>query len=357
MAEKYDHKKIEAKWQKIWEETQAFKAEEDSQKPKQYILDIFPYPSGDGLHVEHAEGYTATDIYSRYKRMRGFNVLHPMGWDAFGLPAENYAIKTGVPPQQTTDAAIDTFRRQIQQLGLSYDWDRELAAHRPDYYRWTQWFFLFLYKHGLAEKRMAKVNWCPKDQTVLANEQTVSESGEKGVCVRCGTKVVQKDLEQWFFKITDFADALVDDLDQVDWPESTKINQRNWIGRSEGAEIKFEIRNSKSEIRVFTTRPDTIFGATYLVLAPEHPEVANLKSQISNWNEVEAYIEKTKNKTELERQEEQKDKTGAELKGVKALNPATKEEIPVWVADYVLGGYGTGAVMAVPAHDERDHQF
>ena len=356
MAEKYDHKAVEKKWQQKWAADKTFKTPPPQGK-KLYVLDMFPYPSGDGLHVGHVEGYTATDIYSRFKRMQGYQVLHPMGWDAFGLPAENYAIKTGINPKETTEAAINTFRRQIMELGLSYDWEREVGAHQPEYYKWTQWFFLFLYKHGLAEKRMAKVNWCPKDQTVLANEQTVSESGEKGVCVRCGTKVVQKDLEQWFFKITDFADALVDDLDQVDWPESTKINQRNWIGRSEGAELKFEIRNSKSEIRVFTTRPDTLFGATYLVLAPEHPEVANLKSQISNWNEVEAYIEKTKNKTELERQEEQKDKTGAELKGVKALNPATKEEIPVWVADYVLGGYGTGAVMAVPAHDERDHQF
>ena len=356
MAEKYDHKAVEKKWQQKWAADKTFKTPPPQGK-KLYVLDMFPYPSGDGLHVGHVEGYTATDIYSRFKRMQGYQVLHPMGWDAFGLPAENYAIKTGINPKETTEAAINTFRRQIMELGLSYDWEREVGAHQPEDYKWTQWFFLFLYKHGLAEKRMAKVNWCPKDQTVLANEQTVSESGEKGVCVRCGTKVVQKDLEQWFFKITDFADALVDDLDQVDWPESTKINQRNWIGRSEGAELKFEIRNSKSEIRVFTTRPDTLFGATYLVLAPEHPEVANLKSQILNWNEVEAYIEKTKNKTELERQEEQKDKTGAELKGVKALNPATKEEIPVWVADYVLGGYGTGAVMAVPAHDERDHQF
>lgn len=367
----YDHKKIEKKWQKRWEDAHAFRAEEDSKKEKLYVLDMFPYPSGAGLHVGHVEGYTATDIYSRYQRMRGKNVLHPMGWDAFGLPAENYAIKTGVPPQKTTDDAIENFRKQIKSLGLSYDWEREIGTHTPLYYQWTQWFFLFLYKNGLAEKRMAKVNWCPKDQTVLANEQTVSESGEKGVCVRCGTKVIQKDLEQWFFKITEFADQLVDDLDQVDWPESTKINQRNWIGRSEGAEINFLInfkhnpayndsenkRGGPTVVRIFTTRPDTLFGATYMVLAPEHPLIETFLPRIKNADEVKKYIEAAKNKTDLERQEEQKDKTGVELKGIKAINPANKEEISIFVADYVLGGYGTGAIMAVPAHDERDHAF
>ncbi len=353
----YDHKKIEKKWQKVWEDTAAFTASNDSTKEKHYVLDMFPYPSGSGLHVGHVEGYTATDIYSRYKRMRGYNVLHPMGWDAFGLPAENYAIKTGVAPQKTTDDAIENFRKQIKSLGLSYDWSREVGTHTPEYYKWTQWFFLTLYKNGFAEKRMAKVNWCPKDQTVLANEQTVSETGEKGVCVRCGTKVVQKDLSQWFFKITDFADQLVDDLDTVDWPESTKINQRNWIGRSEGAEIDFTVASSGEKIKVFTTRPDTIFGATYMVLAPEHSLVTALADRLQNKDEVFAYVEAAKNKTDLERQEESKDKTGVELKGVKAVNPATKEEIPVFIADYVLGGYGTGAIMAVPAHDERDFAF
>lgn len=357
MAEKYDHKAIEQKWQKKWEETQAFRAADDSSKPKTYILDMFPYPSGDGLHVGHVEGYTATDIYSRYKRMCGFEVLHPIGWDAFGLPAENFAIKTGVPPQETTDKSIGNFRKQIKSLGLSYDWSRELGTHTPEYYKWTQWFFLFLYKNGLAEKKMAKVNWCSKDQTVLANEQTVSESGEKGVCVRCGTKVVQKDLSQWFFKITDFADALVDDLDTVDWPESTKTNQRNWIGRSEGAQITFQIANSKSQIEIFTTRPDTLFGATYMVLAPEHSLVEEMSASISNKNEVFAYVAQAKNKTDLDRQEEAKDKTGVELKGIRAINPANQEEIPVYIADYVLWGYGTGAIMAVPAHDERDFAF
>jgi leucyl-tRNA synthetase len=354
---KYDHKKVEKKWQKKWEESQAFRADDSSSKEKLYVLDMFPYPSGAGLHVGHVEGYTATDIYSRYKRMRGYNVLHPMGWDAFGLPAENYAIKTGVPPLKTTNDAIETFRAQIKSLGLSYDWAREIAAHTPEYYHWTQWFFLFLYKNGLAEKRMAKVNWCPKDQTVLANEQTVSETGEKGVCVRCGTKVIQKDLEQWFFKITDFADALVDDLDKVDWPESTKINQRNWIGRSEGAEIDFTVAGSGGKIKVFTTRPDTLFGATYMVLAPEHTLVESFIEKAENGKEIKKYVEAAKNKTDLERQEEAKDKTGVEIKGIKAINPANQEEIPIFIADYVLGGYGTGAIMAVPAHDERDYAF
>jgi leucyl-tRNA synthetase len=562
MAAKYDHKSVEKKWQKRWADDNAFAASDSSDKEKLYVLDMFPYPSGAGLHVGHVEGYTATDIYSRFKRMQGYNVLHPMGWDAFGLPAENYAIKTGIPPAKTTEDAIAMFRTQIQSLGLSYDWSREVGAHRPDYYKWTQWFFLFLYKNGLAEKRMAKVNWCPKDQTVLANEQTVSETGEKGVCFRCGTKVVQKDLEQWFFKITQYADQLADDLDQVDWPESTKVAQRNWIGRSEGAEIDFAVageqgiteaafasnnqgklkrmqtlfkagglaitlktpidigvenfdvvedgatlmenaekkarslagkanipvfaddsgffingtkidpvtvkRNalagldeksltveeiakkmqdyyaeiaskqggrvdaewhnalclilpdgsarkvetirpviltnesrgnvdpylplrglyiSKATnkyvleqteveeleelqpitdglkkiftplIKVFTTRPDTLFGATYLVLAPEHALVEALSQKLENGDEVRKYVAAAKNKTDLERQEEAKDKTGVELRGVRAINPATGEEIPIYVADYVLGGYGTGAIMAVPAHDERDYQF
>ena len=355
MAEKYDHKKIEAKWQKIWEKTQAFKAEEDSSKPKAYILDMFPYPSGDGLHVGHVEGYTATDIYSRYKRMCGFNVLHPMGWDAFGLPAENYAIKTGVPPQETTDKSIENFRKQIKALGLSYDWSREVGTHNPDYYRWTQWLFTKFFERGLVYKKKALVNWDPVDQTVLANEQVLPD----GTAERSGAKVEKRDLEQWFFKITDYADELADSLDKVDWPESTKINQRNWIGRSEGAEIEFQLTMSTPgvAIKVFTTRPDTLFGATYLVLAPEHEQVASLKEQVSNKSEVEKYINDAKNKSDIERSAEGKEKTGVELKGIKAINPANKEEIPVWIADYVLGHYGTGAIMAVPAHDERDYEF
>lgn len=349
----YDHKKIEKKWQEKWKEENSFAADDSSNKKKLYVLDMFPYPSGAGLHVGHVEGYTATDIYSRFKRMQGYNVLHPMGWDSFGLPAENYAVKTGIPPAKTTEEAINTFRAQMKNLGFSYDWAREVGAHTPEYYKWTQWFFLFLYKNGLAYKKKAFVNWDPVDQTVLANEQVLPD----GTAERSGAKVEQRELEQWFFKITEYADALVDDLDKVDWPESTKINQRNWIGRSEGAQIKFQIANSKSQIEVFTTRPDTLFGATYMVLAPEHPEISNFKSQITNWDEVLRYIEATKNKTDLERQEGEKDKTGVEIKGVKAINPANKEEIPIFVADYVLGGYGTGAIMAVPAHDERDYAF
>lgn len=358
MKGKYDHTAVEKKWQDHWDEARAFAAPASPAGQKLYVLDMFPYPSGDGLHVGHVEGYTATDIYSRFKRLQGYSVMHPMGWDAFGLPAENYAIKTGVHPMETTDKAIDTFRRQIKSLGLSYDWDREVGAHTPEYYKWTQWFFLFLYKNGLAYKKLAKVNWCPKDQTVLANEQTVSESGEKGVCVRCGTKVVQKDLEQWFFKITEFADALHDDLDQVDWPESTKINQRNWIGRSEGAEITFKVQGTTHTVKVFTTRPDTLFGATYMVLAPEHPLIGELKSSIQNYeSEVLPYMEAAKNKSDIDRSAEGREKTGVELKGIKAINPANQEEIPVYIADYVLSTYGTGAIMAVPAHDERDYEF
>ncbi|MSR70651.1 leucine--tRNA ligase [Candidatus Kaiserbacteria bacterium] len=351
MASTYDPKEIEAKWQKKWEESRAFAAEDTSDKPKQYILDMFPYPSGDGLHVGHVEGYTATDIYSRYQRMRGFNVLHPMGWDAFGLPAENYAIKTGVPPQETTDKSINNFRKQIKALGLSYDWDREVGTHNPDYYRWTQWLFAQFFEKGLVYKKKALVNWDPVDQTVLANEQVLPD----GTAERSGAKVEKRDLEQWFFKITDYADELADSLDKVDWPESTKINQRNWIGRSEGAQIKFPISNSQFSIEVFTTRPDTLFGATYVVLAPEHPLVTSLPYE--NKAEVEAYVQEAKNKSDIDRSAEGKDKTGVELKGVKAINPANKEEVPVWVADYVLGHYGTGAIMAVPAHDERDKEF
>ena len=354
--ERYDHAAIEKKWQEVWEKEEAFRAEEDSKKPKAYVLDMFPYPSGDGLHVGHVESYSATDIYSRYKRMKGFNVLHPTGWDAFGLPAENYAIKTGVPPQETTDRAIANFRRQMKSLGLSYDWSREVGTHNPDYYRWTQWLFTKFFEKGLVYKKKALVNWDPVDQTVLANEQVLPD----GTAERSGARVEKRDLEQWFFKVTDYADELADSLDGLDWPESTKINQRNWIGRSEGAQIKFPISNSQFSVEVFTTRPDTLFGATYLVLAPEHPllqEVASNKLQVSNKSEVEKYINEAKNKSDIDRSAEGKEKTGVELKGVKAINPANQEEISVWIADYVLGHYGTGAIMAVPAYDERDAEF
>ncbi len=555
--ESYDHKKIEKKWQEKWLASHAYRADDASVKEKKYVLDMFPYPSGAGLHVGHVEGYTATDIYSRFLRMKGYEVIHPMGWDSFGLPAENYAIKTQVPPQKTTEEAIATFTRQINSLGLSYDWSRELAAHRPDYYRWTQWLFLLLYKNGLAYRAQAKVNWCPKDQTVLANEQVVD-----GACERCGTAVTQKDLKQWFFRITSYAEELISGLDTIDWPESTKIAQKNWIGKSEGAEITFpladlsaysgdvvfatnnegklkrmqwlfeeaglqitlkrpkdigiedfdvvengrtleenvekkaravadktdlpvladdsgfyieneildpvkvkrnalngvdektlsveevgakmleyyrsiasnhggsveaEWRNSfclifgrevihkqsirpvtltnepkgemdphlplrplyvskatgkhvllqtKEEellemqpiidtikelwtpkIRVFTTRPDTLYGATYMVLAPEHPLIERALAKIENSDEVSNYIKQARLKTDLERTVTAKEKTGVELKGLMAINPGTEERIPIFVADYVLSTYGTGAIMAVPAHDERDFEF
>jgi leucyl-tRNA synthetase len=532
--QKYNPQKIEAKWQKYWEAHETFAANNADKRPKKYILDMFPYPSGVGLHVGHPEGYTATDILSRFSRMNGFNVLHPMGWDAFGLPAENYAIKEGVHPQKTTQKNIKRFTEQIKAIGLSYDWSREINTSDPDYYKWTQWLFLQLYKKGLAYKKEASVNWCPKDNTVLANEQVVD-----GKCERCGTTVIQKNLSQWFFKITDYAEELLLDLDKLDWPEPIKLMQKNWIGKSQGAEIDFmlarppvkrfvilhgkrssppssplsgfipwlakrleekgfevqvpilpnpnepndieqvefvknhctldeqsvvighsfggvvalrlleqgikvnrailvatpysgtfldgkerptvaaavkkgfdfkKIKEQAKEfyllydtgdyvvpisdgeayaeklnvninkvkgqkphltgveepevlnaclpfIKVFTTRPDTIFGATYMVLAPEHITVKNLESRIQNLEEVQKYIEATKKKSELQRTQLEKEKTGVELKGIKAINPVTKQEIPVWIADYVITGYGTGAIMAVPAHDERDWEF
>lgn len=527
---KYDHKKIEQKWQKRWSQSEIYKTEESSDKPKCYILDMFPYPSGEGLHVGHVEGQTATDIYSRYMRMRGYNVLHPMGWDAFGLPAENYAIKTGVHPKETTARAINNFREQIKNLGFSYDWSREINTSSPDYYKWTQWLFLLLYKNGYAYKKNAPVNWDPVDQTVLANEQVLPD----GTADRSGAKVIKKDLEQWFFKITDFADALFDDLDLVDWPESTVNAQRNWIGRSKGAKISFEtdakfhyvllhgyksspdlnfhpwlknelekrghtvevpalpnsndpnieeqvqfvlenvrftektilighslgsvvalkalersgtsiqklvlvagfqdsdikvergnrnyfksfdwvfdfeklrrlsrqivilrdvqdevvpssqadklqrslggqivdfqavlshavakeepevLRAALENIEVFTTRPDTLFGATYVVLAPEHGLLKSFEPFISNQKEVLEYIERARQKTDIERTAEGKEKTGVEIQGIKAVNPASQKEMSIFVADYILFEYGTGAIMAVPAHDERDFDF
>ena len=363
----YNHKEIESKWQKKWAEKNVYETGIGG-KEKCYVLDMFPYPSGSGLHVGHPKGYIATDIYSRYKRANGYDVLHPMGWDAFGLPAENYAIKTKIHPQETTEKAIINFKEQIKGLSLSYDWDREINTSSPEYYRWTQWIFLQLYKNGLAYKKNAKVNWCESCKTVLANEQVVN-----GACDRCGNSVIQKELPQWFFKITDFSDELIDDLDALDWPESTKISQKNWIGRSGGAEIEFQLaastrtnadwtqtnadKNSVGSIKVFTTRPDTLFGATYMVLAPEHPLLEELKESIENWAYVEKYTKKAINKTDLERISDGKNKTGIILEGVLAINPVNGREIPVFVADYVLGGYGTGAIMAVPAHDERDREF
>jgi len=361
----YNHQQIEKKWQQQWQSDPLKLADDRSKKKKKYVLDMFPYPSGEGLHVGHVESYTATDIISRYLRMQGYNVLHPQGFDAFGLPAENYAVKTGVHPAKTTAAATAVFKKQLELIGSSYDWSREVNTSSPQYYKWTQWLFLQLYKKGLAYKKKAPVNWCPSCQTVLANEQVIN-----GQCERCESKVVQKDLEQWFFKVTSYAEELLEQIDKMDWPEALKHAQKNWIGRSEGALINFEllisnleknsklkIQNSKLFLEVFTTRPDTLFGATYLVLAPEHEIIQNLKFKTQNWNEVEEYIKKAKTKNQLERTDLAKEKTGVELKGIMAVNPANKKEIPVWVADYVMLSYGTGAIMAVPAHDQRDWEF
>ncbi len=352
MAEKYNHSAIEKKWQEVWEEEGAFRAEDFSKKPKQYLLVEFPYPSGDGLHTGHVRSYAAMDIIARKRRAEGQNVLYPIGWDAFGLPTENYALKTGKDPRIVTKENTDNFRRQLKLLGLSFDWSREVNTTDPKYYKWTQWIFLQLYKHGLAYKTKTLINWCPKDKIGLANEEVVD-----GSCERCGTAVEKREKEQWMLAITKYAQRLYDDLNTVNYIEAAKAGQRNWIGPSEGAEIRFKIQDSGIEISVFTTRPDTLFGATYLVLAPEHPETLNLESKILNRDEVTAYINDSKNKSDIDRSAEGKEKTGVELKGIKAINPANKQEIPVYIADYVLGHYGTGAIMAVPAHDERDFEF
>lgn len=357
--QQYNPQDIEAKWQKYWEETELYKTPEDATSDdKYYMLPQLPYPSGSGLHVGHAEVYNACDIFARYQRMKGEKVLQVIGWDSFGLPAENYAIKTNVHPRKSTDDAIDNFREQIKKLGISVDWDREVGSHNPDYYKWTQWFFQLFYKRGLAYRKKQAINWCEEDKTVLANAQVLPD----GTCERCGTKVVQREMDQWYIRITEYADKLLEGLDTLDWPEESKKRQRDWIGRSEGAEINFSViamgakQSTEPDITVFTTRPDTIFGVTYMVLAPEHELILNLKSSISNWNEVEAYITKTAEKTELDRQIDA-EKTGVELQGIKAVNPVNGEEIPVWIADYVLATYGTGAIMAVPAHDQRDFEF
>ena len=346
----YDHLKIEAKWQNKWSEDNTFKAEIDEDKEKLYVLDMFPYPSGSGLHVGHPLGYTATDIYCRYKRLQGFNVLHPMGWDAFGLPAEQYAIKTGTHPKYTTEENIKNFKRQIRMLGFSYDWDREINTTDENYYKWTQWIFLKLYEKGLAYEAEVPVNWCPELKAVLANEEVVDGVSEIG-----GHPVIRKPMRQWMFRITEYAESLLEGLDSLDWPDHVKDLQRNWIGKSVGAEVIFEIPSIKSSITVFTTRPDTLFGATYMVLAPEHPYVMDLVNGESR-SEVEKYIEKSQKKSDLDRGDLNKNKTGVFL-GEYALNPVNGERIPIWIADYVLMSYGTGAIMAVPGHDDRDHEF
>jgi len=347
---KYDHKKIEAKWQRYWLENKTFKAAVDPARPKYYVLDMFPYPSGSGLHVGHVEGYTATDIVARYKRQKGFNVLHPMGWDSFGLPAEQYAIRTGTHPAITTQGNIDNFRRQLQALGFSYDWDREVMTSDASYYKWTQWIFTKLYEQGLAYEAEAMVNYCPALGTVLANEEVEDGKAKEG-----GHAVERRPLRQWILKITAYADRLIQDLDLVDWPESLKKLQINWIGKSEGANVSFPVQGHDDAISVFTTRPDTLFGATFMVLAPEHPLVKKITDP-ARLQEVESYCKMAAAETDLFRTELNQQKTGVFL-GAYALNPVNGQPIPIWISDYVLMSYGTGAIMAVPAHDERDFAF
>ncbi|HEY9900267.1 MAG TPA: leucine--tRNA ligase [Pantanalinema sp.] len=347
---KYDPSVIEPKWQAYWDAHKTFKATLDASKPKYYVLDMFPYPSGAGLHVGHPEGYTATDIVSRYKRMKGFNVLHPMGWDAFGLPAEQHALDTGEHPREITKRNIANFKRQIKSLGFSYDWDREFSTTDPDYYRWTQWIFLQLYNKGLAYVAEVPVNWCPALGTVLANEEVIDGKSERG-----GHPVVRKPMRQWMLKITAYADRLIEDLAELDWPESVLEMQRHWIGRSEGAEIDFKVAGTKFSFTVFTSRPDTLFGATYCVLAPEHPLVDRIATA-EQFDAVQAYKEQASRKSDLDRTDLAKEKTGV-FTGAFAVNPVNGEEVPVWIADYVLATYGTGAIMAVPGHDQRDYEF
>ncbi|MEF7436804.1 leucine--tRNA ligase [Paenibacillus lautus] len=346
----YQPQAIEPKWQQYWDENKTFKTEDTSSKPKFYALDMFPYPSGAGLHVGHPEGYTATDIVSRYKRMRGFNVLHPMGWDAFGLPAEQYAMDTGKHPREFTVQNIDTFRRQIKSLGFSYDWDREISTTDPEYYKWTQWIFIQLYKRGLAYVAEVPVNWCEALGTVLANEEVIDGKSERG-----GHPVVRKPMRQWILRITEYADRLLEDLDELDWSESLKDMQRNWIGKSTGAEVRFDIEGYEGHLEVFTTRPDTLFGASYCVLAPEHDLVDKITTADQR-DAVKAYQDQAARKSDLERTDLAKDKTGV-FTGAYAINPVNGAKVPIWIADYVLAGYGTGAIMAVPGHDSRDWEF
>ena len=347
----YDHKSIENKWQKFWSANQTFKSDDIStNKPKYYVLDMFPYPSGAGLHVGHALGYVATDIVARYKRMKGFNVLHPMGWDAFGLPAEQYAIKTGTHPKETTHQNISNFKKQINSLGFSYDWSREINTTDPNYYKWTQWIFMQLYNKGLAYEQEVAVNWCPELKAVLANEEVVNGKSDIG-----GHPVVRLPMRQWILKITNYAESLLDGLDDLDWPENIKELQKNWIGKSEGVELGFDIDGHNDTINVYTTRPDTLFGASYMVLAPEHTLIHSIVTDEQR-SKVQAYIEETKKKSDFDRTEINKDKTGV-FTGSYAINPFSKEKIEIWIADYVLISYGTGAIMAVPGHDERDWEF
>ena len=352
MAEMYNHHTVEKKWQKIWEEEKAFKVSEDYSKPKFYALVEFPYPSGQGLHVGHPRPYTALDIVSRKRRMQGYNVLFPMGWDAFGLPTENYAIKNHIHPKIVTKNNVARFKGQLQSLGYSFDWDREINTTDPDYYKWTQWIFLKLFNAGLAYKKEMPINWCTSCKVGLANEEVVN-----GVCERCGAPVVRKVKSEWMLKITEYADKLIKDLDDVDYIEKVKVSQKNWIGRSEGAEVDFRLKDKDEKLRVYTTRPDTLFGATYMVISPEHPLIDKYKDEITNWDEIQKYREMAARKSDFERTELAKDKTGVILGGLSAVNPVNGKEIPVWISDYVLMSYGTGAIMAVPAHDTRDWEF
>lgn len=347
----YDFKQIEKKWQKIWAEKECFKAENDYSKPKYYALIEFPYPSGQGLHVGHPRPYTALDIVARKRRMQGYNVLYPMGWDAFGLPTENYAIKNNIHPEIVTKRNIEHFKQQIQSLGLSFDWSREISTTDPAYYKWTQWIFLKMLEKGLAYKKEMAVNWCTSCKCVLANEEVVN-----GVCERCGSQVVRKNKNQWILKITEYADRLLNDLDNVDYIPRVKAQQKNWIGKSTGAEVDFQT-TAGDILKIFTTRPDTLFGATYMVISPEHPYIEQWKDRLSNYEEIAAYRTEAAKKSDLERTELAKEKTGVRLHGVCAVNPVNEKEIPIFVSDYVLMSYGTGAIMAVPAHDDRDWDF
>ena len=352
MSEVYNHKLVESKWQKIWEENQAFATSDDYSRPKYYALVEFPYPSGQGLHVGHPRPYTAMDIVSRKRRMQGYNVLFPMGWDAFGLPTENYAIKNKIHPRIVTKNNVARFKGQLQSIGYSFDWNREINTTDPDYYHWTQWIFLQLFKEELAYKAEMPINWCTGCKVGLANEEVVN-----GVCERCGSEVVRKVKSQWMLKITEYAQKLIDGLEDVDYVERIAVSQRNWIGRSTGAEVDFQIKDKPDKLRVYTTRCDTLFGATYMVVSPEHPILDKYRDDINNWNAVEDYRAQAARKSDFERSELNKEKTGVVLQGLSAINPVNEKEIPIFVSDYVLMSYGTGAIMAVPAHDERDWDF
>lgn len=352
MAEVYNHREVEEKWQKVWDDEKAFKTSDDYSKPKYYALVEFPYPSGQGLHVGHPRPYTALDIVARKRRMQGYNVLYPMGWDAFGLPTENYAIKNHIHPKIVTENNVVRFKNQLHSLGYSFDWDREINTTDPNYYKWTQWIFLKLFKAGLAYKSEMPINWCTSCKVGLANEEVVN-----GVCERCGSEVVRKVKSQWMLKITEYADKLIQGLDTVDYVEKVKVSQKNWIGKSTGAEVDFSIKDKEDKLRIYTTRCDTLFGVTYMVVSPEHPIIDKYQKELKNWDEIVAYREQAARKSDFERAELAKDKTGVKIDGMTAVNPVNGKEIPIFISDYVLMSYGTGAIMAVPAHDERDWDF